>query len=262
MLFWTYVCMILSMVHSETMINRSLHISQATYCDSAANWSCLTCDTDTELLDIVENSGERALVAMYDHTLWIGFRGSSNIQNWINNVQFSFVCPYTSPTICVEKGFYTIYTNMYEDIHKVIEKYTQYTQCIIFTGHSLGGAIATLFAYDMVKQNNKNIHVITFGSPRVGNEEFVQDFITMQDTNASYRITHKYDIVPHVPQEFLGYLHIPHELWYYEDDHYMDCDDSEKEDSQCSDSCGPLHCTSINDHMHYLDINMGSDGDC
>ena len=35
-----------------------------------------------------------------------------------------------------------------------------------------------------------------------------------------------------------------------------------EEDSLCSNSCGPLHCTSIDDHLHYLNITMGTNGDC
>lgn len=45
---------------------------------------------------------------------------------------------------------------------------------LVLTGHSLGGAVATLAAIDFA---HKNIHVdrtIVFGAPRVGNARFAE----------------------------------------------------------------------------------------
>ena len=129
------------------------------------------------------------------------------------------------------------------------------------TGHSLGGAMASLMVFDVlngVYDNVKILNLFTFGSPRVGNNEFVSK---MNSYNLQmFRVTHYYDIVPHVPEEVLGYLHIPNEVWYTEDNtQYTQCSDlDEVEDSYCSDSCAPIHCTSTNDHMHYIYLMMGS----
>ena len=48
-------------------------------------------------------------------------------------------------------------------------------------GHSLGGALATLAAYDIAHMLPKEgeqvaLKVYTFGSPRVGNHSFAQEF--------------------------------------------------------------------------------------
>ena len=107
--------------------------------------------------------------------------------------------------------------------------------------------------------NNYSVSLINFGSPRVGNSYFVYDFFKYKFY--SKRVTHYYDIVPHLPQQLLDYLHIPNEEWYNEDNtHYDTCNDSiTNEDNDCSNSCGPLHCTSINDHLYYLNVSMGTD---
>ena len=75
-----------------------------------------------------------------------------------------------------------------------------------------------------------------------------------------YRITHYYDIVPHTPEELMGFLHLPNEVWYNENNtNYKICNDSdEMEDNTCSDSCAPIHCTSTSDHLFYVNIHMGS----
>ena len=43
---------------------------------------------------------------------------------------------------------------------------------IYVTGHSLGGAIATICAFDLATRGLNLRGVVTFGSPRLGNSEF------------------------------------------------------------------------------------------
>ena len=44
-------------------------------------------------------------------------------------------------------------------------------------GHSLGGALATLAAYDLAAELSlPHLQCITFGAPRVGNSIFVADY--------------------------------------------------------------------------------------
>jgi len=92
----------------------------------------------------------------------------------------------------------------------------------------------------------------------VGNPAFANSFNQYAHSFTHYRITHYYDIVPHVPEEILGYLHISNEIWYNEDNTvYKICSDSTSEDKSCSDSCSPTHCTSTSDHSNYLNVTMG-----
>lgn len=265
---WSSFCLLslfVSLVSSQSMVHQALHMSQASYCSnvSLTSWNCKTCDSDAVLVDVVEQGGERALVGVYpsQDLLFVSFRGSTNIQNWIDNVQFAQTCPYTSrPDLCVETGFYKVFQNVFPSVnatlHDMAERFD--TENVLITGHSLGAAIGVLTAHAL-RHGNWNVSLITFGSPRVGNDAFALE------NGGSIRITHAYDIVPHLPQEFLGYLHVPHEVWYpgTEEEGSVECDDDDgSEDPHCSNSCGPLHCTSISDHLTYLDVNMGSDGDC
>ena len=48
---------------------------------------------------------------------------------------------------------------------------------VTIAGHSLGGALATLAAYDLATELAlPHVHCITFGAPRVGNSVFVSDY--------------------------------------------------------------------------------------
>jgi triacylglycerol lipase len=67
------------------------------------------------------------------------------------------------------------------------------------TGHSLGGAMATLAASRLKKECTA---LYTYGSPRVGTRNFVKSF-----TVPHFRHVNNNDIVPSVPFAFLGYRH-------------------------------------------------------
>ncbi|GJP40573.1 hypothetical protein CLOM_g237 [Closterium sp. NIES-68] len=80
---------------------------------------------------------------------------------------------------------------------------------VMVTGHSLGGALSTLFTYDLAqsdlkKQYNFNLSLYNFGSPRVGNHAFAARF--NQLVGDSWRIANDLDIVPRVPYVF--YKHV------------------------------------------------------
>ena len=80
-------------------------------------------------------------------------------------------------------------------------------------GHSLGGALAQILGYilkfdakfaDVKLIGADGVKVVTFGSPRVGNWEFSNSFLTKQGL-VHHRIRHESDFVPMIPA--LNYHH-------------------------------------------------------
>ena len=257
------------LAYDESISKHFINLSQSSYCVSTPQeWNCITCDSSIKPEFVVENHGARAIQGFdaKTNTIFTVFRGSSNIQNWIDNIQISKISPYNDSSIEVEKGFYKAYNylkpELINNFGSLSKKYG--TNEISITGHSLGAAEATLFVYDLLNDYpNYNINYFyNFGSPRVGNLEFVKSFSSF--SLSSFRITHYYDIVPHVPEEFLDYRHISNEIWYNEENsEYKICNDlNNKEDDTCSNSCSPTHCTSFDDHVYYLNVSMGNDPPC
>ena len=72
-----------------------------------------------------------------------------------------------------------------------------------FTGHSLGGALATLAAF---RRRQHPGGVYTFGSPRVGNGVFAGSFDGVY-MERSVRYVNDHDAVTHVPSEIVAFPH-------------------------------------------------------
>lgn len=268
LLFFTCCFYKINASYDVHLIETALNISQSAYCLSKTDsWDCSTCTIENDYETKLEKNSELVIFGYNNdyHCMFVGFRGSSNIQNWISNIQISQIQPYDNKDIGVEKGFFTLYDNLKPSILSILSSMTSKykTKQLIITGHSLGGALSTLFAFDL-KYNDYDYdiqYVITFGSPRVGNDYFSKYFYSFQ--LYSKRITHYYDIVPHVPEEYLNYEHVYNEIWYNENNsEYKICNDENGEDKHCSNSCAPTKCTSTSDHMNYLNISMGNDGLC
>ena len=246
--------------YNEHIAKIAVNISQAAYCVSDSDsWSCATCDSTNHLGAIVEKHGERSLIGYNSEldALFVSFRGSIDLLNWIDDIQIQKIQPYDNTLIEVEKGFYKAYEYLKSDVMNSLNnmKTTYPTKKLLLTGHSLGAAIATLMAFDVMYDYQVSLY--TYGSPRVGNAYFAKEF---ENVSEMYRITHYYDIVPHTPPEYMDYHHLSNEIWYSEDNNmYNTCNDNyEEEDVTCSDSCAPIHCTSTSDHLNYLHIPMGS----
>lgn len=271
MLFIIFLLHVISIVYANynyDLVYSALNISQSSYCMSNLDeWSCATCTNDNVYETKIIHESELAIIGYNKqyNSLFVGFRGSSNIQNWLDNLQIKQITPYDNKLIAVDDGFYKIYNALKNDLYTHLNKFvTKYnTNDVLLTGHSLGAAIATLFAFDFCyyTQPYHVYSLITFGSPRVGNNDFSN---YMHGCNiSSTRVTHYYDVVPHVPEELLGYKHVSHEIWYDRPNTlYTECNDTYDEDPSCSNSCAPFHCTSVNDHLNYLNISMGNDGLC
>lgn len=71
---------------------------------------------------------------------------------------------------------------------------------IVFTGHSLGGAMTVHAAIDSILSgwvDPSRVSVYTYGQPRVGNKKF-SDVLT-NNTQEVFRIIHNRDMVAHIP---------------------------------------------------------------
>ncbi|KAK7721860.1 hypothetical protein SLS63_009385 [Diaporthe eres] len=132
----------------------------------------------------------------------LAFRGSESIRNWIADLTLSKTsCSDTGLPVSnceIHSGFNDAWEDISDDIYESIwsafQTYPNHT--LVVTGHSLGAAVGTIAAVHL-REAGYPCDLYTFGSPRVGNEGFVQ-FIASQD-GREYRVTHSDDPVPRSP---------------------------------------------------------------
>ena len=96
-----------------------------------------------------------------------------------------------------------------QSIYEAIEEFFSNTDInssnasIYVAGHSLGGALATISAMDIVAKDkfNNPIYLYTFASPRVGDNVFADKFneFIIQEKIKAFRFANSEDIVPKVP---------------------------------------------------------------
>uniref|UniRef100_A0A6B2LD26 Fungal lipase-type domain-containing protein n=1 Tax=Arcella intermedia TaxID=1963864 RepID=A0A6B2LD26_9EUKA len=247
----------------------------AAYCASSAlhSWNCFWCnESSVSVVDVVENTTTftSAFVGI-DHThneVIASFRGTikTSIQNWITDLDLIQTQPYsTLPNVSVHEGFWKAYLSISTRFIKALK--TAIASCpgcsrTVYTGHSLGGALASLALMDAVyyyQIPQPTPILYTFGQPRTGDSGWAQ--FMQQLTGSITRVVHNNDIVPHVPPKDFGYYHTPVEIWMPTGSvPYIVCDNS-GEDPNCSDSKINL---SVPDHLFYVGHNqtIGSEHGC
>lgn len=81
---------------------------------------------------------------------------------------------------------------------------------IVATGHSLGGAVASLAAAQL-RNDGYDVALYTFGSPRIAGSK-LSNYITNQP-GGNFRVTHWNDLVPRLPPIVFGFVHISPEYY-------------------------------------------------
>ena len=136
----------------------------------------------------------------------VGFSGTQGVTELIHEIEKSLPVSYTlhdSDGAQVFNFFFDHYNSDFRsDFLSNIQRYTKQHSgySVIFTGHSLGGALAVHAAADAILSGlltRNKVYLYTYGQPRVGNKEFLDLFVDKLDGH--FRLIHNRDLVPHVP---------------------------------------------------------------
>jgi len=147
-----------------------------------------------------EASGAYAFSMLKDRTLYFVFRGTNDAQDAIVNlnlIRVPFFEGQKQSHIKVHGGFKKQFEALKEAVLKTLGKYLKQVDLVKCVGHSLGGALATLFAGEIARLNEVKVVCHTFGSPRVGNKCYANWF--QENVKDSVRITNLRDPVVQIP---------------------------------------------------------------
>jgi hypothetical protein len=147
-----------------------------------------------ELRVFLDRSGSEGFVAESQSTLVVAFRGTEPDDPTDLLTDANVPLTPWSAGGAVHIGF----ADGLSPLWRAVEPTLTTTKRVLFTGHSLGAALATLAA---TLRRPTALH--TFGSPLVGNAEFAR----VADTVEHVRYVDCCDGVTRVPPEPLGYQH-------------------------------------------------------
>ncbi|KAJ8905966.1 hypothetical protein NDN08_002467 [Rhodosorus marinus] len=119
----------------------------------------------------------------------------------------------------VHAGFARAYEDVRLEINEEVDRlYAMRPRPIFFTGHSLGGALASLCALDAQArlQSPGGVYVFTFGSPKVGNHAFAKVF--NEKVPCCWRVVLAKDPITRLPPGF-SFAHIGNSALITEEGH-------------------------------------------
>ena len=106
-----------------------------------------------------------------------------------------------SDVLCVcHVGFWIAYESIRDELKDVIRLILDENPgvSVYVTGHSMGGALAVLAAYDLAVNFSIKVNMYNFGGPRVGNPSFRQHYDSF--VPMSFRVVMDGDIAPGWPK--------------------------------------------------------------
>ena len=130
-----------------------------------------------------------------DHTI-LAVEGTNETTDWVTNLKFLI-----KRDDC-HRGFKN---NANRTLAELVVAYEGLNpeRKLVIAGHSLGGATATCIADLLWESGNKNVAIVTAGSPRPGGRRLRRRLKDIEHL----RFVHGNDIVPGTPPRLAGFVH-------------------------------------------------------
>jgi len=148
------------------------------------------------------------------------FRGSESVKDWYYDLQI--LKHHYKDKIWIHSGFYkqlhtdNIHLCIINKVKSILDQHPDYK--VFVTGHSLGGALSTLFGYILADEIENLITVVSFASPRIGNYHWKKSFEEKKNL-IHFRVINNRDLITATPT--INYYHVGTDIRLYKDSFYI-----------------------------------------
>ncbi|MAB61447.1 MAG: hypothetical protein CMO46_13075 [Verrucomicrobiales bacterium] len=150
----------------------------------------------------------KGFIASSEQVTVISFTGSEfDFDTWQENIDALFSPGPFGSNDRVHRGFNLGISQIKDDLITKIKITQNKKRPLFITGHSLGGAIANIFAAHLLHEELKPYSIYTYGAPRVGCKKFKQLYNYISK-GISFRIVNRHDIVPRTPPRLSTFDHV------------------------------------------------------
>ena len=152
---------------------------------------------EIKLLETFDSNGTQALLASNDKFIVLAFRGTepTSMKDIRTDARAKIV--HCEKEGRIHEGFKNAFENVASDIQDRLNRDEFQRKPLLITGHSLGGALATVAAKKLTHKGGIAA-CYTFGSPRVGDDEWIANIKT-----PIYRLVNAADCVTMLPPSWM-----------------------------------------------------------
>lgn len=168
---------------------------------------------DAGITDVIAFSNESSSAILVEHTDYfaLAFRGTDEVRDWIDNIN---TIPIAALFGKFHRGFYKSLERIWPNIASYYQKkrlelrqHDSTPKGLFLTGHSLGGAMATIAASRLIEKDYPFTGVYTFGQPRAVTAA-TADIFNIRARSRFFRFQNNNDIVTRLPARMMGYSHV------------------------------------------------------
>ena len=147
--------------------------------------------------------GIKALISEHEKFTLVSFRGTTSVQDYINNALF--VQHETNDWIQgqlfegkMNFGYWNVFVATNKRIYDAVLRNGGGSKPVFFTGHSRGGNFALINALNFQQKGGNVAGVQSWGQPRIGDTAFNR-YVQRELGDKYHRVERQLDITPHVP---------------------------------------------------------------
>ena len=151
----------------------------------------------------IDRGDRHSLVCSNPNIVVVAFRGTKTASDMLLDVGVVPIRIGLEGDGCeVHSGFHLACDALYAEVLREIDRQDGRKKQLIVTGHSLGGAMAVVFAYLAKTKDGIAVKsVVTFGQPLLANANFARDLVYLFRGNHK-RFVHRDDLVSRVARPY------------------------------------------------------------